>query len=223
MRKLLMLGITIILLINCQSQTMKIKIHFNRLSGLAPGDRVLFKDNAAGAVDSIHYNKDGSYEVRLHVNEGYSHAATEHTRFRIVEDTDRSGHQAVDMMLSQQGGAPLSNGAVVRGDDSMETFWDQLNKRIEEGFAFFQKQMERLAEDMKQVPNSEAYRNLKKSLSDMADELGRTEKQARKKLKEEWLPRFEKELDELERKLREYGREREAEPLKEEISRIRKI
>lgn len=223
MKKISVLGIAVFLLISCYSQTIKINIYFDHLSGLAPDDRVLFENNAAGTVDSIHYNKDGTYEVCLHIDKGFVHAATEHTRFKIVDDTTHSGHKAIAMVLLRQDGVPLSDDAIVRGDNPIETLGDHLNERIEEGFTFLKKQMERFAGDMKQVPNNDAYRNLKRSLSDLADAIGRNETQARKKLKEEWLPRLERELEELERQLREYGREKEAAPLKEEINRIRKI
>lgn len=222
LKKVLMLGAAVFMLLNCRPQVIQINVHFNRLSGLAPGDRVLFEANAAGSVDSIHYNKDGTYEVRMQIDEGFARAATEYTRFKVVDDIGRSGHKAVAMVLSRQDGALLPDGAVVVGDEP-ETLADHFNKGVEEGFAFFKRQMDRFAGDLKQVPDSEAYRDLKKSLSDLADELGRTEKQARKKLKEEWLPRLERELDELEKQLREYDREEEAAPLREEINRIRNI
>lgn len=223
MKKIVMLGAVVLLLLGCRQQAIQINVHFDHLSGLVPGDRVLFENNTAGLVDSIHFNKNGTYEVHLRIDEGFIDAATEHTRFKIVNDTAHSGHKAVAMVLSRPGGTPLSDGARVQGDDDGGTLGDHLQKRLEEGFAFFKEQMEEFAEDMKQVPESEAFQQLKKSLSDLADELGRTEKKARKKLKEQWLPRLEEELEELERQLREYGREDEAAPLQEEINRIRKI
>lgn len=223
MKKILMLGAVVLLLSGCRPQDIQINVHFDHLSGLAPGDRVLFENNTAGSVDNIHYSKDGTYEVRLRIDEGFTGAATEHTHFKIVNDTAHSGHKAVAMVLSRPGGAALSDGARVEGDDDGDTLGDRLHQRLEEGFAFFKERMEEFSEDMKQVPDSEAFQQLKKSLSDLADDLGRTEKKARKKLKEEWLPRLEEELEELERQLREYGREDEAAPLQEEINRIRKI
>lgn len=223
MKIIVTLGTVVLLLLSCRPQAIQIDVHFDHLSGLAPGDRVLFENNTAGLVDSINLNKDGTYEVHLRIDEGFIDAATEHTRYRIVNDTAHSGHKAVAMVLSLPGGTPLSDGARVQGDDDVGILGDHLQKRIDEGFAFLKEQMEKFAEDLKQAPESEAFQQLKKSLSDLADELGRTERKARKKLKEQWLPRLEEELEELERQLREYGREEEAAPLQEEINRIRKI
>ena len=49
------------------------------------------------------------------------------------------------------------------------------------------------------------------------------EKQARERIKHEWLPRIQRELDKLKEKLKQYGREDELAPLEKEVERIRKI
>ena len=210
-------------LVGCRSQALEVDVHFEHLTGLAPGDRVVFESNEAGHVDAIQFNKDGSYQVRLNIDRGFTHAATEQTRFRVVDDAARAGHKAVEMVLHGREGQPLADGARVEGDEALPSLEDQLNRGLEEGFALLKEQIERFSEDLQDLPQSDTFKQMKKSLSDLADEIVRAEKQARQKIKEQWLPRIERELQELKRRLEAEGREDEAELLQRELERIQNI
>jgi preprotein translocase subunit YajC len=222
-QKVILFGLLMVFFITCRSQALQVNVHFDSLYGLAPGDRVLFESNAAGRVDSIHYNKDGSYDVRLLIDTGFTDAATEYTRFTVVDDASHSGHKAVAMVLSRKDGQPLTDGALVKGDESGNLLSGRFHHGLDVWFATLKEQLEQFADDVKQVPESKAYKQLERSLSDLAEEIGRSEAQARRKLKEEWLPLIEKELEQLKRRLKEQGREDEAAPLQEELERIRRI
>lgn len=221
--KTILIGVLFLVLFGCRSQAVQVNVHFDQLSGLAPGDRVIFEFNTAGSVDAIHYNKDGSYDVCLIIDTGFADAATEYTRFKVVDDTSFEGHKAVAMILNRKDGQPLSDGALVKGDGPDDTLSDQIHEGLDVWLAFLKAQLEHLAEDVRQVPESETYKRLERSLSELAEELERSGAQARRKLKEEYLPLIEKELEELMRQLREQGREEEAAPLEKEIERIRRI
>jgi paraquat-inducible protein B len=223
LKRILIIGGLFLLLMGCRSHLLQINVHFSRLSGLAPGDRVVFQGNTAGYVDAIHYNKNNSYVVQLNIDKGFENATTEHTRFSVADDRTLPGHKAIVMRLLREGGLPLTDGAFVRGDEAGENMSEQFKQSLDVGFSVLIKQLEELVEDLKQVPQSEAYRQLKKSLAELADEIERSEGQARQKIKEEWLPFFEKELEELQRRLKIEGREEETKSLQEELDRIRKI
>jgi paraquat-inducible protein B len=222
-QKVIFFGLLMVFLFTCSSQALQVNVHFDRLYGLAPGDRVLFESNTAGRVDSIHYNKDGSYDVRLLIDAGFAEAATEFTRFAVVDDASLRGHKAVAMQLSRRNGQPLSDGALVKGEEPGDTLSGRFHHGLDVWFATLKEQLEQFADDVKQVPESKAYRQLERSLSELAEEIARSEAQARRKLKEEWLPLIEKELEQLKRQLQEQGREEEAAPLQKEIDRIRRI
>jgi paraquat-inducible protein B len=223
LKRILIIGGLFLLLMGCRSQPLQINVNYSRLSGLAPGDRVVFQGNTAGYVDAIHYNKNSSYVVQLNIDKGFVNAATEHTRFKVADDRSLPGHKAIVMTLPREGGLPLTDGAFVRGEEAGENMSEQLKQSVDEGFSIVIKQLEGLVEDLKRVPQSEAYRQLKESLSELGDEIERSEGRARQKIKEEWLPFFEKELNELQRRLKVEGREEETKSLQDELDRIRKI
>ena len=222
-RKLLILIFILMTAQACRSNTLEINVRFDDLSGLAREDRVLFEGNVAGVVETIHYNQDGTYAVRLMIDKGFGNAVTEYSSFGLVDDADRPGHKAVQIHLSRQGGRPLPDGASVTGLSAHQDLAARLQKDLESGFDFFKEQVEKFGQDLKQVPESQEYQRLKRSLSDLADDLSGAEKQARARLKEEWLPRIEKEFEAFRKRLRDLGREEEAKPLQQELERIRKI
>ena len=222
-RKTIMWFFFIIMLSACLSRDIQINLTFDRLSGLAKDDRVIFEDNAMGGVQAVAYNPDGSYTVHADIDKGFAHAVTQYSNFSIVPDPQRSDHKALLVVLSKQGGTPLESGSTVAGVPAENDLFSQLQKDLASGFAFFKKQVERFERDVQQYPESEEYKNLKKSLEDLAAEIERKEKETREKIKREWLPRIQRELDELRQKLKPYGREKELEPLEEEVDRIRRI
>jgi hypothetical protein len=211
----------------CRSNTLQLNVRFDELSGLSKGDRVLFHNNTAGDVETVHFNPDGTYAVRLQIDKGFANAVTEYSRFRLIDDAGRIGSQAVEILLERQGGKPLPDGASVTGISPDQDLAVRLQQEVEAGFQFFKQQIDKFSDDLKndlkQVPESEEYYRLKKSLSDLADEIGRAEKQARGRLKDKWLPQIEKEIEAFKKRLRDLGREKEAEPLQTELERIRKI
>jgi hypothetical protein len=207
------------MVIGCRSDHIGISVSFDALNGLQREDRVLFENNPAGTIEDLEYRPDGTYMTDLKIDKGFAAALTEHSQFRMIDDPGRSGHKAVEIVLTQPGGKRLQDGASVKGvSDGL--LW---RNELEAGLNFLKDQLDRLARDIQQIPESEAYRRIKDSLSALADEIGRSEEEARRKLKQEWLPKIEKDLEALKKRLQEFGREDEARPLENELDRIRKI
>ncbi len=213
----------LLLVMGCTSQTIEINVSYDKLSGLAKDDRVLFNHNEAGRVASIQYRQDQTYLVTLEIDRGFAHALTEYSRFYVIDDSGADNRKAIEIRVTQQGGVPLKSGAVVPGSRKIDDLADQLQKDVEAGFRFFKETIEGLERDIQQVPESEAYQRLKKSLQELADEIKQKEKHVREKIKREWLPKLERELDDLRRRLEESGREDELKPLEVEMERMRRI
>jgi ASC-1-like (ASCH) protein len=223
MRMLSKLLLLTLILVGCKSQGVEINVQYEQLSGLAKGDRVLFQENAAGRVVSIQYNDNQTYNVKLNVDTGFAHALTEFSTFHVVDDVGADGHKAIDVRVSRQGGLPLKSGTVVPGARPVDDLADRIKKDLESGFQFFKERIEAFGKDLKQAPETEAYQDLKKSIEALAAEIMKKEKQAREKVKREWLPRIQQELDALRRRLEKLGREGELQPLEAEMERIRRI
>lgn len=207
----------------CWSRDVRINVKFDHLSGLAREDRIVFEGNTIGSVQAITYNPDGSYTVQVRIEKGFENAVTQYSHFRIAADPKFSDRKAVIVILDQSGGTPLKSGVTIAGDSEENDFFNQLQKDLESGFAFFKEQIDKIDRDVRQYPQSEEYRQLKKSLEDLAAEIRSKERQTREKIKGEWLPKIQRELDNLREKLKQYGREEELEPLEKEVDRIRKI
>ena len=207
----------------CMSRDIRVNVTFDHLAGLAKSDRVVFEGNTIGAVQDVSYNQDGGYTVQVRIEKNFENAVTQYSHFRIVEDPKLSNHMAVMVVLDQSGGTPLKSGATIAGDPEEDDFFTQLQQDLATGFAFFKKQIDKIDRDVRQYPQSEEYRQLKKSLEDLAAEIESKEKQTREKIKKEWLPKIQHELDELREKLKQFGKEEDLEPLEKEVDRIRKI
>lgn len=200
-----------------------VNVSFDRLSGLEKDDRVLFENNTAGRVQSVNYNPDGTYTVQVAIDQGFVSAATEYSTFQVVEDPDRQGHKSIRVSLSRQGGALLADGATVTGTLTEDDLAEKIRKELEAGFDYLKDKMEQIGRDVQSFPESQEYQDLKKSLKDFAAELERKEKDARERLKKEWLPKLQRELDALRERFREKGREEQMAPLDQEMERIRRI
>jgi len=223
MRKMIVFALVIVAAVACRSDDIRINVTFEQLSGLAKGDRVLFESNAAGKVSAVEFNPNGSYTVQIEIDKGFANAATEYSQFFVIEDADRRGHNGVEIRLSQRGGTPLASGTTVTGSPQGGDLASKLQGELEAGIGFLKNQIEKFGQDVQAIPESQEYKHLKESLKDLGAEIERQEKQARETVKQEWLPRIQRELDELRERLKQLGREDELAPLDREMERIRRI
>lgn len=223
LRKLVIIGLVLLATQACRSNAMHVNVRYDALSGLASNDRVLFEHNVAGRVAAIHFDQQKGYTVRLEVEQGFSNALTEYSDFYVVDDPLHEGHKAVEIQLRQRDGKPLPDEASVTGVSQSQDLAEQLQQDLQTGFDFLKKQIDQFGRDIQKAPESEAYQRLKKSLNELGDEIRRAEKETRQKLKEQWLPQIERELDALKERLRRLGREKEARPLQDQVERIRNI
>lgn len=223
-RTIMIFTLAAVVLVACStSSDFLVNISFKDLSGLEKDDRVLFENNAAGRVKSVRFNEDGSYTVQVEIDEGFIMAATEYTQFSVADDPERQGHKSVRIQLNRQGGTPLEDGSSVVGVSSDEDLAAKIQKELEAGLGFLMEKMEAFGRDMQSIPESREYKELKKSLEELAAEIERKEKHAREKVKRQWLPKIQRELDELRERLKQMGREDEIAPLDREVDRIRRI
>lgn len=207
----------------CRSTNIEINVLYDRIAGLVVDDRVMFDGRGAGVVESIEYARDGTYAVQLSVDKGFSSALTEHAQFFIVDDPERAGGKAVEIRLLRSGGRLLSSGASVQGAYSAFDVSRKLQKDIESGVLYFKGALEKFGRDIQTFAESKEYHDLKRSLEGLAEEMARKEKAARETVKRQWLPKIQRELDDLRKRLKQLGRENEMAPLEEQVERLRRI
>lgn len=222
-RKIMTFVLAAMIVLACRVNGHLIDVTFESLSGLEKGDRVLFQGNTAGQVKDVQFNQDGSYTVRLEIEEGFANAVTEYSRFYVVGDPERKGHKSIEIQLERQGGTPLASGSTVKGTTPEKNLADRLHEELEGAMGFLKEQMDKFGRDIQTFPESQEYKDLKKSLQDLADEIERKEKETREKVKREWLPKIQRELDDLRERLRQMDREDQLAPLDQEVERIRRM
>jgi hypothetical protein len=221
------LGFTIIILFAvlaaCRSDELNLNVTYDHLTGLAPQDRVLSGRDRAGTVNSVGFLKDGTHVVGLKIDRAFKSVATDASEFFVVDDPSRPGSKAIVIRTQQSGGSPLADGSTIAGATPYEHLGFVLQREIEAGLDYLIEQIDKFKQDASKIPDSEAVRRLKKTIKDLAAEMTRAEKAARERIKREWLPKIERELEKLRKKLGKLGREDELRPLEDEVKRIRRI
>jgi hypothetical protein len=215
--------VTLVLVACSSDRGIVVNVNFEHLSGLEKNDPVLFENNVAGHVRSVQYHSDGTYTAQVAIDEGFIAAATEYAQFQVVDDPGRQGRKGIQIRLTQQGGAPLADGATVTGIPAEDDLAAKIRRELDAGMGFLKEKMEQFGRDVQSFPESQEYQDLKKALDDLATELGHKEKETRERLKKEWLPKLQQELDALRQRLRQDGHEEQMAPLDKEMDRIRKI
>jgi paraquat-inducible protein B len=222
-RNAMTLALLAIIFLACRSNSILINISFDEVSGIEKGARVLFQENKAGNVTGVKYHQNGKYTVQIEIDKGFANAVTQYSEFTIIDDPGQNGQKSIEIILEREGGAPLADGASVIGVTPDMGLAGRIHKELDAGFGFIKKQIDKFESDFKSLPESQAYKDLKKTLEDLAMELELKEKQTRESVKREWLPKIQRELEELRRRLKRMGREDEVAPLDREVDRIRNM
>jgi len=219
----MILMIVSIIGLGCEAENLNLFIRFDHIDGLKSNDSVIFETNRIGKVDEVTYTKKGDYLVELMIHKAYTNAVTEHVRFFIVSDPQDNGRSVVEMIQILKGGKPLQNNTVLEGSNKSSAIIERLEKDLEKGMESFRKQFNEFAEELKKIPDSEAFKKLETELENLYDKMKRSGKDVRDLIQKEMLPRLEQELENLRKRLHEKGREDELKPLEIKMEEIRKI
>jgi len=209
--------------LGCEAENLNLFIRFDHIDGLKSNDSVIFETNRIGKVDGVTYTKKGDYLAELMIHKAYTNAVTEHVRFFIVSDPQYNGRSVVEMIQILKGGKPLQNNTVLEGSNKSSAIIERLEKDLEKGMESFRKELNEFAEELKKIPDSEAFKKLEDELADIYEKMKQSGKEVREMIQKEILPRLEQELENLRKRLHEKGREDELKPLEIKMEEIRKI
>lgn len=223
LKKIVILMIVSMISLGCEDKNLNLVIRFNHINGLKSNDGVIFKTNRIGAVDDVTYTKKGDYLVGLMIQKNYAGEATEHARFFIVSDPQNNGRSAVEMIQILEGGKPLLNDTVLNGSSKASAIIERLGKDLEKGTENIRKEFNEFAEELKKIPDSEAFKTLEDEIANIYEEMKQSGKEVREMIQNEILPRLEQELENLRKRFQEKGREEELKPLEIKMENIRKI
>jgi len=184
---------------------------------------VLFEENDIGRVADVFYEKEGTYLVDVAIQGDFKNAVTENSRFFIVNDPSNPRSKAIEMTTVKGEGRPIKNGTVVKGATRLSALLERLEDDMSKTIADLKKRFKGFSEDLKEVPKNEDIKNLQKDLDQLLEEMKRSGAAFRDKIQKDLAPKLQEEIDKLQERLRELGREKEVEPLQTKMDEIRKI
>jgi gas vesicle protein len=209
--------------LGCEAENLNLFIRFDHIDGLKSDDGLIFETNRIGKVGEVTYTKKGDYLVELMIYKAYTNAATEHARFYIISDPQNNGRSAVEMIQILKGGRLLQNNTVLEGSDKSSVIIERLGKDLEKGMKSFRKEFNEFAEELKKIPDSEAFKKLEDELANLYEKMKQSGKDVREMIQKEILPRLEQELENLKKRFHEKGKEDELKPLEIKMEEIKKI
>jgi hypothetical protein len=222
-KKIMILIFAAIISTGCEASGNHFVIKFDHIYGLTQDDGVIFEKNRIGSVDKIAYTQNGHFLVTLKIEKAFANTATEYTRFFIVSDPQNKSRKAVELIQTQKGGSPLKNNTVVEGSVQSSVIIERMQKDLAREMKDLTRQFNALAEQLKNVPDSEAYKKLENELTNLYDEMRQSGKEVRDMIQKEILPRLEEQLQNLKKRLQKKGKEDELKPLETKMEKIKKI
>ncbi len=222
MLKKLLVSVMVCLVFSGCEDDLNLKIRYDQIQGLKQDARVIFEENTIGVVTKVSYTREGAYLADVVIKMPFAKAATAHSKFFIVTDPQNEKEKAIEMIVSTKGGTPLQDGVTVKGSLRTSAFFDQLGEQLDKGIEGVKKQFGKFLEDLNQVPESEELKKLEKDMNRLGEELRRSGESVRERLLKEVVPQLRQELETLRKRLREFGREQELNPLEDKMDEIEK-
>ncbi len=212
--------IAVVLLFACEETGLNLKIRFDDIQGLQADNRVIFESNHVGQVTRVFYAKEGHYLVDLIIKEDFANAATENSRFYIINDPQAAGRKAIEVMLLRKGGTPLADGSMVEGSTRPSAVYQKMLEDFDKQAGKLGQQLQQFFEDLKKLPESDEVKQLQRDLEEMGREMEKSGKATRHKIQNEVVPMIKEELERLKKRLENFGREKEVEPLEEQLEKL---
>jgi paraquat-inducible protein B len=212
--------LTVFLLPACEETGLNLKIRFDQIEGLQSDNRVIFDSNDVGRVTRVFYAKEGHYLVDVIIKEDFANAATEDSRFYIIDDPQAAGQKAVEMLQIRKGGAPLADGSTVEGSTQSTAVYQKMLENFEKQTGKLGKQLQQLFDDLRKLPESDEVKQLQKDLEELGQEMEKAGKAARDKIQNEVVPLIKEELERLKKRLENFGREKEVDPLEKQLEKL---
>jgi ABC-type transporter Mla subunit MlaD len=222
-KKIAVLLFISIMLLACEAKNLTLSVRFDHIDGLKANDSVIYGIRHIGKVDDVTYTKNGDYLVNLTIPKANAKDVTEHVRFYIDSDSQNNGRSVVEMIKIYKGGKPLPNNTVLEGSSKPSAIVEGFGKNLEHSVDIIKKEFNEFAEELKKIPDNEAYKKVENQLSDIYEKMKQSGKEVREMIQKEILPRIEQELKNLKKRLQEKGREDELKPLEIKMKEIKKI
>jgi len=244
-----------LLFFGCDKGPLRISVRYDTLGELRSNAQVYIEKTRIGHIETIISTEQGDYLVEVSIDPEHKGAATEHSRFFILDDPFDPDRKAIIIEQEPDRGKVLQNGSIVQGEKRqgvLGEFLRSLNKATEEASERIQESMRdfkesvsegsrRLDEDLEitlgdidsyfqefgdsidSYPNEEKLEQFRKSLDEFIEEFKSANNDLQNIIKNEVLPQLKRKLEELRNRLKDDGRNNEAEKIDHQINEILKI
>jgi len=180
---------------------LRFNIRVESLDGLKQGDRVYFKDYLVGKVESIRVTQDGSFVIQVCIQDAQRAAALKSHLFILDDDPELPGKKAIMIKKGEKASAvPIHEGETVTGFTSLSYYLQKNRETIKETSEALGQTFDQFIQELKDLPHSEQYQEIKKSLQESLEELLKEGEKYKEKVQQEILPELQKQLEEFKRK-----------------------
>ncbi|MEA2110223.1 MAG: hypothetical protein U9P07_12495 [Pseudomonadota bacterium] len=200
---LFMLFSSMAMLCSCLSiaDDLRFNIQIESLDGLKQGDRVYFKDYPVGKIESIRVSKDGSFIIKVCIQDAQRAAALKNHLFILGDDPELPGKKAIMIKKGEKPSTvPIHEGETVTGFTSLSYYLQKNRETIRETTEELGQTFDQFIQELKDLPHSEQYQEMKKNLQESLVELLKEGERYKEKLQQEVLPELQKQLDEFKQK-----------------------
>jgi hypothetical protein len=189
------------------------------LDGLKEDDRVYFKDYPVGRVTAITVRPEGDFLVTVCIKDAQRAAAARNHYFIIDRDPKLVGHQAIIIKQGAPGPAvPLKEGETVAGSGSLDYLLHKNRDTLRETSEQVDRSMERFVAELKRLPESEEYRELRRLVREMLEDLlNEGERRFKDRVEKDVLPEIQRRIEEFRRQLPGLGEGSDKDPEPEPV------
>ena len=216
-----LLSIILLSLASCATPH-KVMVMYDRPGSLKPADRVIWENQTIGSVGDFQANPSGKTVVPLQVKPDFREALTDQSRFLIQADPDRPGSQLVKMVLLAPGGKPLPDGAVVEGSTAFSLTIEKGSRGIQGIPQALQDALDRLSKELSRLSDREWQKELESQLDSWTRELKNSGEDTRRYFEKEVLPKLEQAVQDLLRRLKDLGKEKDGKSLEEKFNQLKR-
>lgn len=209
------------LLAACSGQ--RLTIVYDDAEGLRPRDRVVWREQTIGEVQSVARTPEGSTAVQVQIRSDFSQKLTDQSRFFITRGPEQPDQQAVEMLLLGAGGKPLKDGVQVEGSTFFSLQLERSSRELQEWSETYREYLERWKKELSELPVEEWYRQLESQLEYWAEELEEASEETRRYFRKEVLPRLEEAVRELKKRLERLEKDKETEILETKLQELKNL
>ncbi len=200
----------------------RVLVLYDRTEGLKPGNRVYWENRTIGSVGAFEGNPKGRTIVPLKIDPDYRQALTDQSRFIIQADPREPGKQSILMALLATGGKPLADGATVEGSTNFSLMVEKGTREVRSWSKTLGEAMDRLEKELRRLSEREWQKELEGQLEVWTRELKGAGEEMRRHFQKEVLPRLERAVQDLLRRLKELGKEEEGKSLQEKFDQLKR-